>query len=131
MNLSDPRSVRKAKQAVRLNRQRELDDLKAVCSTFQGRRFVKRILDQTGMFGLYFDGANLGMNAFYEGLRSLGVVVFNDLNEVDPTLYQTMLHEAKKEPKPTEDDESDILYHPKATVTIPKQEDTDDERYDD
>lgn len=127
MNLADPRSVQKSKQAARLQRQRQLDDLKAVASTFQGRRFLKRILDETAMFGLYFDGANLGMNAFYEGRRSLGVVLFNDLNEVDPLLYAKLVKEEKaNQPlEPQEEGDSDVLYHPKAHVTIPKQEDDD------
>lgn len=130
MNLADQRAVRKQKQKADLDKKRELDDLKAVASTFQGRRFLFRLLNQTNTFGLYFDQEHPHMNSFYEGLRSLGATLFNDLHAVDPGLYATMVREANNQAQtePDVDKDADILYHPNSHVTIPKQEDVDDER---
>lgn len=134
MNIADQRAVRKQKHKADLDKKRQLDDLKTVASTFQGRRFLFRLLNDTNTFGLYFEPDHVHMNSFYEGLRSLGAKLFNELHQVDPGLYTTMVREANNQAQlePDIDNEADILYHPNSHVTIPKQEElTDDERDDD
>lgn len=126
MNLADPRSVRKSKQKEQLTRQRELDDLKAVCATPGGRRFAFQQLQESGVFVLVFDAANAQMNAFYEGRRSMGVALLADLNELDPMLFPQMVKDAQRGEshlKSAEDAENP--YYPKEAIAIPHQDEED------
>lgn len=126
MNLADPRSVRKSKQKEQLTRQRELDDLKAVCATPAGRRFVFQQLQESGVFALVFDPANAQMNAFYEGRRSMGVTLLANLNELDPMLYPQMVKDAQRgESHLKSVEEADDPYRPKNEVSIPHQDEED------
>ena len=130
MNLADPRSVRKSKQKEQLTRQRELDDLKAVCATPAGRRFVFQQLQESGVFALVFDAANAQMNAFYEGRRSIGVALLANLNELDPMLYPQMVKDAQRgESHLKSVDDAEDPYRPKNEVSIPHldEEDANDE----
>lgn len=126
MNLADPRSVRKAKQNAKLAQQRELDDLKAVCSTPAGRRFVYEQIKESGLFALVFDAASPNMNAFYEGRRSMGITLYALLNDVDPLLYPQMVKDAQRgESHLKSVDDTDNPYYPKDTVAIPHQDEED------
>lgn len=126
MNLADPRSVRKSKQKEQLTRQRELDDLKAVCANPAGRRFVFQQLQESGVFGLVFDAANPQMNAFYEGRRSMGVTLLANLNEVDPMLYPQMVKDAQRgESHLKSVEDADELYFPKEAIAVPHQDEED------
>lgn len=126
MNLADPRAVRKAKQKEQLTRQRELDDLKAVCANPAGRRFVFQQLQESGVFALAFDPANPQMNAFYEGRRSMGVTLLANLNELDPMLYPQMVKDAQRgESHLKSVEEADDPYRPKNEVSIPHQDEED------
>ena len=130
MNLADPRSVRKSKQKEQLTRQRELDDLKAVCATPAGRRFVFQQLQESGVFALVFDAANAQMNAFYEGRRSMGITLFANLNELDSMLYPQMVKDAQRgESHLKSVDDAEDPYYPKEAIAVPHlyEEDANDE----
>lgn len=63
--------------------ERERADLRAVCATPEGRRFVGRLLHAGGLFRQSFDG---GSGTFFnEGRRSFAVEIFSDLEALDPT----------------------------------------------
>ena len=127
MNLADPRSVRKSKQKEQLTRQRELDDLKAVCATPAGRRFVFQQLQESGVFALVFDAANAQMNAFYEGRRSIGVALLANLNELDPMLYPQMVKDAQRgESHLKSVEDADELYFPKEAIAVPHPDEEED-----
>lgn len=127
MNLADPRSVRKSKQKEQLTRQRELDDLKAVCAAPAGRRFVFQQLQESGVFALVFDPANPQMNAFYEGRRSIGVALLANLKELDPMLYPQMVKDAQRgESHLKSVDDAGDPYYPKEAIAVQHPDEEED-----
>lgn len=79
----------------RLRRERELNDIKAVLSTREGRRFVWRLLTIGSMFRTTFTGNSTGY--FLEGHRNLALVILNDIQKVDSGSFGTLWSEAVKE----------------------------------
>lgn len=106
---ADPRQVKRARRReTRLRRQRE-QDLRGICSTVSGRRWLWTLLGDAGLFMTSFDRDALGM-AFKEGQRSLGLRVLAELNDLNPELYHTMALEAAKNLEldtPTDDDKEE------------------------
>jgi hypothetical protein len=76
----DEDEVQAAKaETARLARLEELNDLRTVMSTRQGRRFVWRLLEMTGIYRSSYTG-----NAdtyFREGARNVGLVLMHDIQE--------------------------------------------------
>ena len=97
LNAADQRQVRKAKQKERQVHDQELKDLRDVCSTRQGRRFVWKQLVQAGCFRLSFIYGEPETTAFNEGRRSMGLALMADIHELDAALYIQMANEAQDE----------------------------------
>ena len=95
LNAADQRQVRKAKQRERLAHEQELKDLRDVCSTRQGRRFVWKQLVQAGCFHQSFVPGQSDSTAFNEGRRSLGLALMAEVHELDAALYIKMANEAR------------------------------------
>lgn len=74
-------------------RQLAVNDLRHVMATRQGRRFVNRLLDQTGLNARSFTGNS--ETFFREGRRSVGLELLGDINEHAFPEYVQMLQEAK------------------------------------
>lgn len=115
-NAADPKQVRRANQAERLRQQRELDDLRHVMGTRQGRRFVWRQLSAAGVFRLSFTYAEPETTIFNEGRRSMGLNLMAEIHQLDPAHYLTMANEAAAdaqaaapidEPKPKTEENDD------------------------
>lgn len=68
---------------------REIDDIKTVCSTPQGRRFVWNLLFKLcNIYSCSFvPGAN-GVTEFNEGKRSIGMMLLHSINQADRGLMQ-------------------------------------------
>ena len=79
----------------RLAREKELNDLRWVMSTKQGRRFMWRLLSDAGVFRLSFNTNNAVM-AFNEGGRNTGLYQLNNITEACPDRYTEMLAEHKE-----------------------------------
>ena len=103
-NAADQRSVRKAKQRERQERDHELNDLRDVLSTRQGRRFVWKLLGMAGCFRLSFVYGEAETTAFNEGRRSLGLALMADVHEADAEKYVQMANEANGEARTKEDE---------------------------
>lgn len=70
-------------RAARIRERREQADLRAVCQTAEGRRFIGRLLDAGGLFAQSFTG---GSDTFFnEGKRAFAVAIYRDLEALDPS----------------------------------------------
>lgn len=89
------RSQADAEERNSIAQQIEIDDLKWLMSNKRGRRFVARVLDQTGMHRSSFDTNNASM-AFKEGVRWYGSRIKADIEKHCFDRYIEMLKESKE-----------------------------------
>lgn len=76
-------------------RRQELDDLKFVLSSRQGRRLIWRLL---GMFRVFESSMTGNSTTFFnEGLRKAGLILLAEVDEADQNAYVKMMIETKKE----------------------------------
>ena len=73
----------------------ELDDVKKVASTAEGRRLLARMFHLTSLFITLPPTDTLTM-AWNEGQRNIGLVFMNDLMEAAPEKYITMQRATKE-----------------------------------
>lgn len=79
----------------RIARLQQVDDMRWLLKTEQGRRFVWRLLEKAGIYrSTYSQDASHA--AFLEGVRSVGLMVIADVFEADPDAYAMMLREQPK-----------------------------------
>ncbi len=93
---SDPGQVSARINADRRRREREVDDLRAVVATPEGRRVMWRMLEHCGVFRSTFTGHG-ARDAFNEGARNVGLFVMGELAEAEPDVITTMLKESKRD----------------------------------
>ncbi len=79
----------------RLRREQELNDIRAVLSTREGRRFMWRLLTIGSLFRTTFTGNSTGF--FLEGHRNLALMILNDIQKVDPGNFGILWAEAVAE----------------------------------
>ncbi|STU63708.1 Uncharacterised protein [Klebsiella pneumoniae subsp. ozaenae] len=72
-----------------LRRENELNDLRLICETEHGRRFIWRLIEQAGVWRTTYTGEALSA-AFAEGKRNTGLKVFSDVMEACPDQYLAM-----------------------------------------
>lgn len=94
-HILDPRkrqaTPEEAKKQIHI-RNLELEDLRAVMSSVEGRRFIWRFLSSTNLFQQSFTGNS--ETYFREGKRAIGLMLFRDLHESCHSLYLKMESEA-------------------------------------
>lgn len=73
----------------------ELDDLRQVMNSKQGRRFMWRLLGKCGAMRQSFN-TNGSIMSFNEGQRSIGIPLIADLMQHAPEKYAEMLKEHRK-----------------------------------
>lgn len=83
----------KEEQLREINRKNELNDVKKIMKTEQGRRFIYRILEQTGMFTTSFTGNSA--TYFKEGERNIGLWLQKEIDVECMEEGFTMLREYK------------------------------------
>lgn len=93
-NAADRDQVKEAEGKERRGRERELNDLRVVLATVQGRRFVWRYLTVCGIFQTSV-GQEPHQTYYNEGKREVGLRFLDDINESDPDAYLLMLKESK------------------------------------
>ncbi len=76
-------------------REQERDDFRRVMSDAWGRRFVWRLMREGGVFRSSFSGDALS-GAFNEGQRQQGLRLVNEVLEVCPEHWLTMIREQKR-----------------------------------
>jgi hypothetical protein len=94
-NVSKPEVLKGAEQKQKRQRDIELDDVKWILSTPQGRRFMWRYLGECGVFKSSFVGQF--QTFFNEGERNVGLKLLADVNDAHPEAYVTMMKEARKD----------------------------------
>lgn len=94
MELTPEQLAERNKQA-QLARAQELDDLKTVMRTKQGRRFIWRFLSEGGIFRDYADVGNTNATFKLAGRRSLALQFFKEIIEECPELYLEMQREQR------------------------------------
>jgi hypothetical protein len=76
-----------------LESQQQIDDLIAVMSTTQGRRFVWRLLSEAGVYRTSFS-CDVALMSFNEGKRNVGLELLNELVSNCHSSYLKMVEEA-------------------------------------
>lgn len=94
-NASDPQQVKDAATRETLARRDELDDVRHVMSTAQGRRFVWRLLHSGKLLESCFTENSIRM-AFLEGCRNQATKLFADIDAACPELFDKMRQEARE-----------------------------------
>lgn len=92
-NAADPDQVKRAENRIINGRDKELDDIRFILSTPQGRRVYWRLLSQFGIFKTSFTGNSTTF--FNEGQRNAGLFLLSELNDADPEAYVLMMKESK------------------------------------
>ena len=91
-NASDEGQVRQAKRKERTERDKELDDLRFVLGSPNGRRLFWRLLSRCGVFRLSYTDKIAETN-FNEGERNIGLFVLSEIMEAKPQRWVQMQQE--------------------------------------
>ena len=75
-------------------RKRELNDIAFIMQSVEGRRYIYSILEKSYIFRTTMQGNSWSF--FYEGMRNLGLILYQDIMDVCPDRYIEMCREAKK-----------------------------------
>lgn len=77
--------------AASVQRAQEIEDFKHVASSVEGRRFLWRLLEKTGVYRSSFTGSS--ETFFREGQRNVGLFLIGEIHSICPEVYLTMLKE--------------------------------------
>lgn len=94
-NAADPEQVKSAVRKEKFNRDTELNDIRQVLSSLQGRRFVWKYLGVCGVDRISFGNGNDNTN-FLEGQRNVGLKLKADIVDADPEYFLQMIKESKE-----------------------------------
>ena len=98
MNSADPKEIKRRNRKERRAKDRFDADLRSVCGTAEGRRFVWWLLSEAGIHRTSFRTSALEMSML-EGQRNLGLKLENAVLEACPDLYLLAQDEAQKATK--------------------------------
>ena len=70
-------------------------DLISVLGKAEGRRLVRRILEQSNAFGASYAKADALATAYNEGLRAVGLWLMHEINRADPEALGALLREGR------------------------------------
>jgi hypothetical protein len=91
-NASSKRQVKDAARKERLRDENELDDLKKILQTYEGRRVVWKLLSYCGIFRLSVEHSG-SMTYYNEGRREVGLYLLKEITTADQNLYIQMMKE--------------------------------------
>ena len=97
-NAADKKQIEKAGKQQRLERQRELDYVRAVVATPAGRAFMWNLLAYCRTFSSVFDPEATSM-AFKTGRQDVGHFVMAEISEADPDKFLLMMQESQQREK--------------------------------
>ena len=91
----DAQAAEQAKKA-ELRRRREIDDFKWLMAHAQGRRFICRLLEESGVFRTSFhvSGSTAAHN---EGRKHIGYILTAEAMEITPDAYVRLLKEYQRD----------------------------------
>jgi len=88
----DKGEVKKTKDRVRNKREKELNEMRAVLSSYEGRSVLWRILEGAGIYKQSFTGNSTTF--FNEGMRKVGLELLVEIDAADSKVYGKMRDEA-------------------------------------
>lgn len=95
-NFADPAQVKdQARKAKRL-KEDQLNELRAVLKTREGRKLLWRYLGICGVYEQSFNG-NGSWTFFNEGRRSVGLMILAEITKASPEAFLEMMKEEKGE----------------------------------
>ena len=95
-NAADPKKVRAAHKKEIRGREREIEDLRYVLRSSQGRRVIWGLLCKCHAFASVFDPS--GSKVYYNaGKQDIGHWMLSEIQEVDPNKLIEMMIEEKDE----------------------------------
>jgi len=100
VDVGDTASVKKRMTKAELEQLRLDEDVRAVLSTYRGRAFIWRVLEQAGIYRTTFN-EEPNVSAFAEGMRQMGLLVIARVDAVDPNAYAKMRREASRREEET------------------------------
>lgn len=80
----------------RLRREQEVNDFRTLMGLKEGRRFVRRLLELTGVTRTSFSSDALVM-AFKEGNRNMGILLMAEIGNTCPKRYSQMQKEFEED----------------------------------
>jgi hypothetical protein len=95
-NSADPEQVDRAQKVEKRRLGREVADLRKVLSTYEGRRFLYRLMDDCGLLKNTFHPDKLH-NYFMQGERNVALRLMDKINLVSPDAFALMVKEWEKE----------------------------------
>jgi len=94
-NAADEREVEERRQKEKLESDQAQADLEEIMSTTAGRRFMRRLIGQCGLYRSSFTGNSTTF--FNEGARNVGLWVHAEMMSACPQRYLEMLQEGQQE----------------------------------
>lgn len=92
-NIADEQIVNNRNRSENLDRERELDDLRWIMKTIQGRRFIYRLLEKSNVFASVWEpSARIHYNS---GQQDFGHFIMSEIIESDQDKFLLMLKENK------------------------------------
>jgi len=93
-NAADEDQVRDQSQKQKFRREREVNDIRSMLGTTEGRRFLWRLMEKCGVYRESFTGSS--ETFFLEGKRSIGLFVIAEIMDAEPEAYLLMIKENRK-----------------------------------
>ena len=84
--------AKKAAEKEKLERQKDLWDIKKILKIPEGRRLIWRLMSRAGICRNPFD-ANNSIQSFNSGRMSIGLEILQDINEANPAAFAQMQNE--------------------------------------
>lgn len=94
-NVADPIQVREAEKKERFSREGELNDLRKILGTKEGRRLLWRILEQCKVYSSIWEPS--AKIHYYAGRQDLGHFILAEIVAADDEAYIQMMRENKQE----------------------------------
>lgn len=92
---NNPAHVKQAEAKHKIETDAEVQDLRAIMESPTGRRFMWRLLEQTGLYKTSFTGNSTTF--FNEGQRNIGLWLISQVNENCLDEYTRMVKENREE----------------------------------
>ena len=94
VNTADEEVVEQSRKKEKRGREREIEDLRDVLATKQGRNVLMRYMRSAGLFSRCFTGSS-NQTCFNEGAREVAIKMLDEINEANPDSFQLMLKEER------------------------------------
>lgn len=92
-DVGDEEVVKVKRTTSKSKRDKELDDLRQILSTYAGRAFIWRMLAQCGVYKTSFTGNSTTF--FNEGKRHIGLWLLDEVFSADKFIFTKMQNEAE------------------------------------